>query len=632
MLSFELPAVSVDLGRYRMPMLVGAGVLALVLVLATGDALMSWGRVHPGVTVGGVAVGGKSLSQTRGELEREVGPRLKLPVTVAHESSRWTIKPASVEASLDAQTAAEAAFAVGRSGGLARRIAERASAWFGAAALPLAARADDAKLDAAIRQIQKAVDVPPHDATVTVEGTKVTLEPAKSGMTVRADRLRRQLLAALVAQARIVPLKVGYAPVSVTDEDAQRALADAKQMVSDDIRLTFENKSWVVPAAKVGSWIEFRPVRWTADATTSPAGPYAATIAASITASPSVVETATAQRRMVLVAYVNAREVSSTLEPLVTGVGKPAIDARFKPVGKRVEIVPGQVGIGIDAGKLAVRLDQDLRGTGDRTFPMTLTQTQPKLTTERAQAMGVKELISTYSTDYDPGNAPRVNNIHTLAKALDGKLVPPGGTFSFNGAVGERTAERGYQEAPAIVNGRLVPQLGGGICQIGTTFFNAVFFSGLPVVERSNHSFYISHYPKGRDCTVNWGGPDFRWRNETKSWILVDTSFDSGSVTIALYGTDPGYKVAYTTGPFTGVTHYATIKENDPTLAFGKTVVSDSGVDGRKVVVVRTVTKNGAVVRKDTFTSLYKPKDEVVKVGTLKPSLPATSTPTTPTR
>ena len=77
-------------------------------------------------------------------------------------------------------------------------------------------------------------------------------------------------------------------------------------------------------------------------------------------------------------------------------------------------------------------------------------------------------------------------------------------------------------EAPAIVQGRLVPQLGGGICQVGTTVFNTVFFSGLPVIERHNHSQYISHYPKGRDATVSWGGPDFKFKNDTKTWVLLE--------------------------------------------------------------------------------------------------------------
>ncbi len=612
-----------DVGRYRWPLLAAGGAVALALVLVLAEAGLSWARIHPGVTVGGVAVGGMSRSEARAALERELAPRLKLPATVAYGSRRWTVTPARVDARLDAQSAAEAAYAVGRTGSVWQRAGQRVGAWFGRSALPVAAKADDARLRDLLTELRRAVDVPALDATVTIGGTDVVRGAAKPGLSLRADALSRQLLAAFLSQSRVVRMSVGYSPPSVTDEDAQQAYDDAKRMVDGDVTLTFEKRTWAVPAAEVGGWIAFGTVPWSSDAS-------AASAASSLTASSAETRSAEATGatggRTVLVAYVDVRKLSAALAPRVGGVGKPAKDARFEVDGAKVRVVPGQVGVGVDARGLAVQLDTGLRSAGQRTFAITFAQTQPKLTTEQARSMGIKELISTYSTEYDPGNAPRVNNIHTLAKALDGKLVPPGGVFSFNGAVGERTAEKGYEEAPAIVNGKLVPQLGGGICQIGTTFFNSVFFSGLPVIERTNHSFYISHYPKGRDCTVSWGGPDFRWKNDTKSWILVHTGYDSGSVTIALYGTDPGYKVTYETGPFTNVVPHKTVTEKDPTLPLGKTVVSDAGVDGRKVVVVRTVTLNGAEVRKDTFVSVYKAKDEIVKVGALLPSVPSTAT------
>ena len=180
--------------------------------------------------------------------------------------------------------------------------------------------------------------------------------------------------------------------------------------------------------------------------------------------------------------------------------------------GGRVTIKPRQVGLGPDLESLARDLAFACVSGKPRTAKLQLIEVQPRLTTEAARAMGVADRISTFTTTYSSSNKQRVNNVHLIATAFNNKLVPPGGVFSFNGTVGERTAAKGYQEAPAIVNGKLVPQLGGGICQVGTTFFNTVFFSGLPIVERRNHSFYISHYPKGRDCTVSWGGPDFKWQ------------------------------------------------------------------------------------------------------------------------
>ena len=119
------------------------------------------------------------------------------------------------------------------------------------------------------------------------------------------------------------------------------------------------------------------------------------------------------------------------------------------------------------------------------------------------------------------------------------------------------------------MNGKLVPQLGGGICQVGTTIFNAAFESGLPITERRNHSFYISHYPKGRDATVSWGGPDFKFKNTTDDWVLVSVSYTDSSITIALYGTDPGYDVDSETSAWRNVKPYPTEEIKDPKMLVG---------------------------------------------------------------
>jgi vancomycin resistance protein YoaR len=252
---------------------------------------------------------------------------------------------------------------------------------------------------------------------------------------------------------------------------------------------------------------------------------------------------------------------------------------------------------------------------------------EPKLTTEKARKLGIKERISTYTTEYDAGNQPRVNNIHLLADAIDGTLIAPGETFSFNGSVGERTAEKGYQEANAIVQGKLVPQLGGGICQVGTTLFNAIFESGFPVVERHNHSFYISHYPDGRDATVSWGGPDLKFRNDTKHWVLVAAGHSAGTVTMSLYGTDPGYDVTAKVGEWTDVRAFKVESTKDKNVAKGVKIVEDSGVQGRTIIVTRIVKRDGKVVREDSFRSVYRPKAQVVRVGT-KPLKAAEATAT----
>ena len=224
--------------------------------------------------------------------------------------------------------------------------------------------------------------------------------------------------------------------------------------------------------------------------------------------------------------------------------------------------------------------------------------------------MGIKERISAATPPRTrPANTPRVNNIHLLADALDGKLVAPGSTFSFNGAVGQRTAEKGYQEANAIVNGKLVPQLGGGICQVGTTIFNAVFVSGLPVVERQQPLLLHLPLPEGPRRHGVVGRPDFKFKNDYRELGARRRSrYTDSSITIALYGTDPGYEVESETG--------LAKREAVPDRGDQGPQRCRSGVawsrtrawTGKTITVTRTVTKDGKVVRTDTFVSVYKPR------------------------
>ena len=120
--------------------------------------------------------------------------------------------------------------------------------------------------------------------------------------------------------------------------------------------------------------------------------------------------------------------------------------------------------------------------------------------------MGIKKLVASYTTTYG-GEANRLHNVRLVAQLVDRHLIPPGAEFSFNRTTGERTVEKGFLEAPVIINGELQTGLGGGVCQVSTTVFNAAFEAGLPITARTNHSLYISHYPTGRDATVNYPGP-----------------------------------------------------------------------------------------------------------------------------
>src|SRR5207237_2112919 len=132
---------------------------------------------------------------------------------------------------------------------------------------------------------------------------------------------------------------------------------------------------------------------------------------------------------------------------------------------------------------------------------------------------------------------------------IDDHLIAPGEEFSFNKTTGERTAAKGFLEAPVIINGELQTGLGGGVCQVSTTVFNTAYEAGLKITARTNHALYISHYPQGRDATVDYPNVDLKFVNDTKHWLLLRTFVSSDSLTVNLYGTPQHRTVEMETAP-----------------------------------------------------------------------------------
>ena len=213
----------------------------------------------------------------------------------------------------------------------------------------------------------------------------------------------------------------------------------------------------------------------------------------------------------------------------------------------------------------------------------------PTFTTDQAKALHITHAVGVFTSDMGVSSANRIFNVHLMARILDGKIIHPGATFSFNQVVGPRTAQRGFLEGQAIENGQLVPSIGGGVCQVATTVFNAAFLAGLPIVSRTNHSFYISHYPLGLDATVADGGPDLVFRNDTGKPILIRTWYTDQTLTVGFYSSPTGRTVHYQTSSQTGQTQPVTEYKYDATLPPGAMSQQTSGEAGFDVSVTRTV-------------------------------------------
>ena len=589
---------------FKVTLIVGASLLAIFVVGASVDLALNAGKVHRGVSLLNVDLGGATQAQAAEKIETALAASLDNQVVVSYDGSEWPVTGAQIGIVFNAEDMAAQAYAVGRSGGVATQLTQRVSALISGVAIDLESSFDEEASAPFFTAVSDQANVAPTDATVVLSSGKFTVKDGADGRGVKLDQMVRDLPLALVRGDERYEVPVGVVSMDITLAEAQAAADVAAKLTDESVTVTYESDKWKFSPAKISELFTF--VR-SDDATD---GVVLATFD-------------TPKTGVVLIPAVGTANVSEVvLKTVGTEVGTAPQDATFKTGNGTVSIVPSKSGVGADPAKLAADLVATLESEkSPKAVTIVTTTVEPAITTADAKAMGVVERISTYTTTFSSGNAPRVNNIKTLAAALDGTLIAPGATFSFNGTVGERTADKGYMEAGAIVNGELVNQLGGGICQVNTTLFNAVLLSGLPINERRNHSYYISHYPLGRDATVSWGGPDFKFTNDSDTWVLISTGATNGSVTISIYGTDPGYDVTLKTSGWLSVKAFKTKEIPDPTMAIGRRVVETAGVAGGRVSLTRTVTKDGTTVRSDTFPSSYTTVTEVVRVGT-KPTTP----------
>ena len=311
------------------------------------------------------------------------------------------------------------------------------------------------------------------------------------------------------------------------------------------------------------------------------------------------------------------------IEAIYNEIHKDAIDAYYStnPYEIHKEENGLDFAISLDDAKKLVSQNQE-------SFTIPLKVLKPKVTVKSLGQEAFPDLLATYSTTYSTGNANRATNIALAVKSVNSYVLMPGETFSYNSTVGERTASRGYKEAGVYLNGEVTTGLGGGICQVSSTLYNAVLLANLEIVERSNHTFKPTYVPAGQDATVSWGAPDFKFKNNRNYPIRISASTSNGTILFNVYGlkSDDDYQVkilSYEVGSIPFSTQY----QETSSLPSGTQKVSQAGSNGCKTQTYKVLYKNGAEVSKTLLNSdTYKPHNQVVLVGT--GSAP-TSTPST---
>jgi vancomycin resistance protein YoaR len=564
----------------RATLLIGAG-LVVVLALLVGLVFAgSRQELAPGTYVAGVDVGGLPSQQAVTQLERAFAKVESERVTFAAGDERFTFAANQLGVEPDWSGAVAAAARAGDGFGPIRGFRRLHTRFFGAEVLPSVAVSDGA-LDYALERMAARIDRAPKNAALVRHGLRIESVPDQVGSRLELEAAARVVVRALGSLERTeaqVSLPVANAEPKVTEEMLAPVARRARIAVSAPVILQGAKRQW-----------RLRPAR----------------IAALLTL-PS-----DGAKRLA----ISGPRAMAYFRALDRIVGNPPVDARFEASGEGIQLLPSRNGTELDVAQTARAVLRAATSPTRRVARVAIVRAVPERTTKEALAFGIDRRMGAYKT-YNSGTWDRIVNLRLGVSALDDTLVPPGGTFSLNEAIGERTEERGFRSAPVIIGTRYEEEVGGGTSQVATTAFNAAWESGLKIIERNPHSLYIDRYQLGRDATVYWPSLDLKFVNDTKTWVLVKGFVEADGISIAIYGGEER-RVESSEGTRAVSGSPPVRRVNDPTLAKGETVVEEYGTSPSRTSVERTVYgENGRVLYDETWTTSYRGETRVVRVGT----------------
>ena len=577
------------------------GALLLALAVVGGLTAARAGEALPGVTVEDVDVGGLGADDLRERLQPLAEARTAADVAIVHDGERFPVDPVEVGVAVDLDALVQRTLAAGRGDGLPNTVL-RSLVGAGDTTVDVEAALDRDAVRARVEEVADEVDTEPTDGAVEVDPAQLavtTTDPA-DGLATDVDATTEAVVDALLASgdaevdlvAEVLPAVVDPSSVDAVAEQARNAIAEPLVLRGNDNAVELGPRD-------VAQLISSRRAGTDDDA------------------------------RLVLAVQADAADavLSGIVEPLLTDPVDARWDAPRTPPTRfddqddttwrplpvdSVSLVEGRDGTRFDPELAAEQLEV-LLADGVREADLRLADEPADLTNEQARDYRVDTLLSTFTT-YHACCAARVTNIQRLADIVDGTHVLPGEQFSINQLSGVRTCESGFAAAGMILDGEIVDSCGGGVSQFGTTTVNAVFFAGLDPDAYKPHSFYISRYPMAREATLNYPSPDIdvRFTNDTGNPVIVRTSYTSTSITVSFYGGSDLTEVRADLGSPTNFRDFETRRRENLDLPPGSERVLQSGAQGFRAPLTRTVVRSGGQTS-DDWGWTYTPQPRVVE-------------------
>ena len=551
-------------------------------------------RLPAGTEIAGVDVSGLTAGEARALLERKSKDLSNDPVVFTAEGKSWRVKPSAVVVDVDWGAAVQAAQRQGQGFGPLRGLKRLGVRVFGGEVAPTS-RVYQYAVDAYVGRFARRVDRPRVEPSLKLNGYEASIVPGRNGRVIDHAAAEKVLVQGLTSLSRRpVPLPLTIDRTHLTTRDLAGAEVKADTALSAPADIVYGPGGWHLSQRKIARLLAL-PKKGETDLQL--AGP-------------------------------QANRFFANLRKRVNHAPK---DARFSiGAGNVVRVVPAQAGRKLDQEVTTRNIMAALLSSSNRKADLKVVTAAPERTTSDAKAMGITGLVGAYETFYG-GVANRIHNVQLVAHLIDDHYIAPNETFSFNATTGERSEDKGFLEAPVIINGELKTGLGGGVCQVSTTTFNAAYEAGLSITDRTNHALYISHYPLGRDATVNYPDTDLKFVNDTGHWLWIRTFVGSSSLTVALYGTPQNRKVESEVAPLEVTGSIPVKRVADPAMTVGTQVVEESGAPPRSTNVRRRVfNADGDLMYDHTWYSTYVAEPEVIRYGTKPKAAPPPPPPPPP--
>ncbi len=579
--------------------------LALLFALNIFISLVFANRIFPGVSMKGISLSGMSQEEAAVNIASSYNFPHTGKIMLTDGARTWVVSPADLGFFLDPQASAYAAFEAGRHGSILEILTNRFTLLTqGEIEVSPTFIYNEIVALNYLNGLAAQINQPLREASISISGTEVMVTNGQVGRVLDVGSSLASIARQIeLMQDGVVPLSIIESAPTVLEATAEGDLV--RTILSQPLKLTLpaelsgQSGSWEIQPDALAKMLRFERV--------ANGGQTSLQVVVS---------------RPLMHAYLESIRDKTDAVPE---------NARFifNDDTRQLDLLtPAVIGRTLNIQASIDSINQSVK-TGAHSAALVFDLTQPAVTDKMTGAeLGITELVYAYTTYFRGSSADRVQNIKAASASFHGLLIPPGGVLSMADELGDISLDNGYAEALIILGDQTIKGVGGGVCQVSTALFRTAYYAGYEILERHAHAYRVGYYEQtasghnpnlaGLDATVFVPLVDFKFRNDTDYWLLMETyvSTSNSSLTWKFYSTSDDRVVNSETSGLTNIVESPEpLYRENPELPTGTVKQVDYAVEGADVVVRRTVTRNGTILHQDTFTTHYDAWRDIFEYG-----------------